>query len=194
MLHPHTELRHVSEAVGYGVFATRLIPKGTITWVRDALDQVISADRVAALSTMQKQWLSRYGYQDGSGNTVLCGDNGRFMNHSCAATCLSPGFHFEIAIRDIPAGTELTDDYGALSIEDPFVCACGAPGCRGTVLPDDGDRLGAAWDRSVAEAFPLVVKVEQPLWHLLKEKAEVEEIIAKNLPVPSWDVHYFRRR
>ena len=42
MLHPHTELRHVSKQIGYGVFATQLIPKGTITWVRDDLDQTFS--------------------------------------------------------------------------------------------------------------------------------------------------------
>ena len=47
MLHPHTELRHVSKLIGYGVFATQLIPKGTITWVRDDLDQTFSPGEIA---------------------------------------------------------------------------------------------------------------------------------------------------
>ena len=34
MIHPDTELRFISDEVGYGVFATALIGRGTITWVR----------------------------------------------------------------------------------------------------------------------------------------------------------------
>ena len=33
MIHPHSELRFFSPEVGWGVYATRFIPKGTITWV-----------------------------------------------------------------------------------------------------------------------------------------------------------------
>ena len=39
MVHPDTELRFVSPAIGWGVFATRDIPTGTITWALDVLDQ-----------------------------------------------------------------------------------------------------------------------------------------------------------
>jgi hypothetical protein len=42
MLHPDTELRFVNRTIGYGVFATRMIPRGTITWVRDRLDQAFT--------------------------------------------------------------------------------------------------------------------------------------------------------
>lgn len=38
MLHPHTEIRYISEAMGLGVFATRPIPKGTLLWVLCPLD------------------------------------------------------------------------------------------------------------------------------------------------------------
>ncbi|MHC5084588.1 MAG: SET domain-containing protein, partial [Planctomycetota bacterium] len=34
MIHPDTELRKVNETIGYGVFATRHIPKGTILYVK----------------------------------------------------------------------------------------------------------------------------------------------------------------
>jgi uncharacterized protein len=46
MLHPHTELRFISETMGSGVFAARLIPKGTITWVRDDFDQAFTVEQV----------------------------------------------------------------------------------------------------------------------------------------------------
>ena len=42
MIHPHTELRFISPEVGYGVFATALIPEGTITYVKDSLELEVS--------------------------------------------------------------------------------------------------------------------------------------------------------
>jgi uncharacterized protein len=33
MVHPDTTLAFVSDAVGYGVVATRRIPRGTVVWV-----------------------------------------------------------------------------------------------------------------------------------------------------------------
>ena len=153
VLHPDTELRFVSDIVGYGVFAVRTIPRGTITWARDRFDQVFSPSQVASLPPVHARILDKYGYQDGRGDTILCWDHGRFVNHSCEATCLSPGFDFEIAVRDIPRGAEVTDDYGTLSPGEAFTCACGVPTCRRTVRPDDFERLTDAWDRAVAGAF-----------------------------------------
>ncbi|MEQ8712528.1 MAG: hypothetical protein RIC80_05905 [Cyclobacteriaceae bacterium] len=42
MIHPNAELRFISQAIGYGVFATVDIPEGTITYVKDSLEMVIS--------------------------------------------------------------------------------------------------------------------------------------------------------
>ena len=50
MIHPDTELRFANPQIGLGVFATRfLIPKGTITWVRDQLDQALPPAAIAQL-------------------------------------------------------------------------------------------------------------------------------------------------
>lgn len=46
MIHPDTELRFVTPDIGNGVFATRFIPKGTLTWVRDRLDQTFTPEDV----------------------------------------------------------------------------------------------------------------------------------------------------
>jgi hypothetical protein len=190
LIHPHSELRFVSSAIGYGLFATRLIPKGTVTWVGDPFDQIISPDRLATLPDLLSAQAHRYSFVNGSGDRVLCWDHGRFVNHSCAATCLSPGFDFEIAVRDIEAGEEITDDYGTLNPEEPFPCLCGSPHCRGQVLPDDPERCRTAWDELVASAFPAILQVNQPLWELVREKDHVVRILAGEMRIPSVMSHY----
>jgi hypothetical protein len=42
MIHPNTELKFISERVGYGVFAASDIPEGTIVYVKDSLELVVS--------------------------------------------------------------------------------------------------------------------------------------------------------
>jgi hypothetical protein len=173
MIHPDTELRYVNDVIGFGVFATRPLPRGTISWVRDDLDQVLSPDRVARLREPYREILRKYGYTDGHGDTVLCWDHARFMNHCCEATCLSPGYGFEILIRDVEAGEELTDDYGTLNLEASFPCACEHPQCRGIVRPDDSSFKADRWDELLRGAFPAIRQVAQPMWALIKEKDEV---------------------
>lgn len=177
MLHPHSELRFVSEAIGYGVFATRFIPRGTITWVRDDLDQVIPPARVAAMTGMQADMIAKYGFHDWQGNVVLCWDHGRYVNHHCAPTSLSPGYDFEIAVRDVAPGEEITDDYGTLNLDVEFPCLCGAPQCRRVIRPDDVFDMADGWDRQVRAAFPLLNQVSQPLWELVREKDIVQDVL-----------------
>src|SRR5262245_44992186 len=119
MMHPSTELRFVDDQIGYGVFATRPIPRGTITWTRDELDRRFTRQDIDAMSPLYRAILDKYTFVDARGEHVLCWDIARFVNHSCDATCLAPGYEFEIAVRDIAAGEELTDDYGSLNIEAP---------------------------------------------------------------------------
>lgn len=190
MIHPHSELRFVSPSIGYGLFATRAIPKGTITWAGDPLDQIVSAERVGQLPELLRSMVHKYSYVNGVGQRILCWDHGRFVNHSCAATCLSPGLDFEIAVRDIAPGDEITDDYGTLNPEEPFDCLCGAPNCRGSVRPDDPQRYAAAWDALTAEAFSLIRTIEQPLWELVTEKGMVARILRGEMKLPSVLNHY----
>jgi SET domain-containing protein len=117
LIHPDSELRFVSPAIGYGLFATRPIPMGSVTWAADPLDQIIEPARLAELPAMLSRQVHRYSYLNGRGDRILCWDHGRFVNHSCAAACLSPGFDFEIAVRDIRPDEEITDDYGTLNPE-----------------------------------------------------------------------------
>jgi len=190
LIHPDSELRLVNDSIGYGLFATRLIPKGTITWAADSLDQIVSPARLGELPDLLRSHACKYSYLNGRGDRILCWDHGRFVNHSCAAACLSPGFDFEIAVRDIAPGAEITDDYGTLNLEEPFPCLCGAPSCRGEVLPDDPVRHAGEWDRLIAAAFPAIARVDQPLWDLVQERAAIQPVLRGELEIPSVLTHY----
>ena len=192
MIHPDSELRFISPEMGHGLFATKPIPRGTITWVGDDLDQIVSAERFANLPGSLRSQAWKYSYVNARGDRILCWDHGRFVNHSCAATCLSPGFDFELAVRDIAAGEEITDDYGTLNPEESFDCLCDAPNCRGSITPVDPLRCAFDWDASLAAAFPSIGRVHQPLWDLVREKDGISRVLAGEIPLPSVLAHYRR--
>lgn len=192
MIHPHTELKFINDTMGHGVFATRLIPKGTIIWAKDDFDQCFTAEQVQQMRPEYRKILDKYSYVDGKGLTVLCWDHSRFFNHSCDANCLSAGYDFELAVRDIPAGEELTDDYGTLNLRREFPCACPAPECRGIIRPDDMERLAIGWDAVVQQAFMLISAVAQPLWPFVSERDEVEAVLKRKRNAPSIRANYVR--
>jgi len=163
MLHPDTVLRTVNDAVGVGVFATRRIPMGTITWARDALDLSLLHHRVMGMELDQQRFLRRYAWRVDD-EWILCWDHGRFVNHACDANCLGLDPGFEIALRDIEAGEQLTDDYRSLGqFDEAFDCLCGSPRCTGHVSPADTPALRGSWAARYHAAFARVHDVGQPL-------------------------------
>lgn len=166
MIHPHTEVRLVSPDVGLGVFATQLIPYGTITWVLDPLDQIFDSARAAKLmERLQEGTFRRFVYRDGSGDTILLWDHARYICHSCDPnTAGLPDVTFSIAIRDIEPGEPLTQDYGEVVGFDAFPCQCGSPRCRGVVAPP-GDTRNTQRDRVVVGAIRAGIerRLAQPL-------------------------------
>jgi len=188
MIHPNTELRFIDAEIGHGVVATQFIPQGTITWVQDELDQKFSSKQVRSLGSLYIDQLDKYCFRDRDGQWILCWDHGRFVNHSFKSNCLTTAYNFEVAIRDIQAGEQLTDDYGYLNIMQPFHAmdeGCG----RKVVYPDDLTRYHTEWDRKLSESWPFIPKVNQPLrplldegvWHHVESvnagKAEMESIL-----------------
>lgn len=166
MIHPDTEVRFINKEKGYGVVATKFIPKGTITWVQDDLDQVFTQEQVANLNPSIKKYLDIYSFTNKNGERVLCWDNGKFVNHSFKPSCFSTPYDFEIAIRDIHPGEELTDDYGYLNVEIAFeVMDEGTE--RKVVYPDDILTFHKEWDAIIRENAPKVFEVEQSLAHLV---------------------------
>lgn len=194
MLHPSTELRFVDPIMGYGVFATRPIPKGTITWVRDELDQTFAPEALTRFSPFLRELIDRYSFVDKYGDYILCWDHARYVNHACEAACLSPGYGFEIAVRDIAPGEQVTDDYGTLNIDVAFSCRCGSPLCRREIGPDDLLLHSERWDALIASSFAQLALVEQPLWELVREKDELAQVLAHKAPIASCRQNYHGHR
>ena len=169
MIHPHTELRFINEKIGHGVVATKFIPKGTVTWVLDKLDRIFTPDQIRQMDKMYQEVMDKYTYRNPEGNHVFCWDNARFINHSANANCITTAYEFEIAIRDIQPGEELTDDYGYLNLEEPFEVAPEPGTNRNVVYPDDLLRYYPMWDEKLLSAFPQLLKVDQPLFHILSK-------------------------
>lgn len=162
VIHPDTELRRVGSQIGYGVAATAPIPRGTITWVRDDLDQCLDVETVSRLPEVLRVALKRYAYRDLDETYVLCWDHARFNNHSCQPACRTVG-DFDIAVRDIAAGEELTIEYAVINVLDVFDCRCGAEHCRGEVHSSDALRYGEAWDAEILAAVRRAPTIAQPL-------------------------------
>ncbi len=163
MIHPHTELRFIREEIGYGVVATRFIPKGTITWVHDALDQKFTHKQIVHFGPLYSKILDTYTFRDTNGDYILCWDHGRFINHSFFPSCITTAYNFELAVRDILPGQELTNDYGTLNLSKPFRCLPEKGSNREIVLPDDLLSCHRAWDRQLVSAFKHFLRVAQPL-------------------------------
>lgn len=167
MIHPDSELRFVSPEVGYGVFATRFIPKGTISYIKDPLEIDIPEDKIKSYDPGIQQIIDKYAYVDERGHAIISWDHGKYINHCCNCNTMSTGYGFEIAIRDIQPGEEITDEYALFNIEQPMSLFCNRGNCRGMVHPDDPERYSEAWDEQIRGALAVFREVQQPLLHWL---------------------------
>ncbi len=169
MIHPDTELRWISNEVGYGIVAKKFLPKGTITWVQDKLDREFTPETILNLDAVYKEVLGKYTFRNNKGNFVLCWDNARYTNHSFNSNCLTTAYDFEIAIRDIEAGEELTDDYGYLNLPMPFRAK--PEGTRRKVVhADDVVRYHKIWDKKLLACFRDILNVNQALKPLVSDE------------------------
>lgn len=186
MIHPKTTLKFISPEIGFGVVATAFIPKGTITWIHDDFDQEFAPEQVEQMDRIYQDIIDTYSFRNNKGNLVLCWDNSRFVNHSFNSNCLSTAYDFEIAIRDIQPGEELTDDYGYLNVPYPFK-ALDEGTRRKTVYPDDLLRYYKVWDKKIAQAIVHINDVEQPLGVLLSDanRALLSRIVSGDEPMKS---------
>ncbi|MEV4617282.1 SET domain-containing protein-lysine N-methyltransferase [Asanoa sp. NPDC049573] len=153
-LHPAVEVRD-SPIAGRGLFATAVIPAGTVVSRLGGrlvsgreLRELLAGDSYVDTITV-----------DADLHLVLPPrrPNG-YGNHSCDPNLWWVGA-YELAARvTIAAGEELTNDY-ATSTADPaftMACSCGSPRCRGVVTGDDWrradlhERYGPHWVPALA--------------------------------------------
>ena len=142
---PYFEVRR-STIQGLGVFAARRVRKGTriIEYIGEKISWAES-DRRYDDAAMRRHHtflfiLSSRTVVDGA----VGGNEARLVNHSCAPNCeatIDGGRIWLEAVRDIRAGEELLYDYGYERDGDEtpedealYLCHCGAPACRGTIL------------------------------------------------------------
>lgn len=181
MIHPHTKLVEIRDVSGVGIVATKLIPKGTITWCRDDLDIALSARELRKLPDAMHSSFLKHAYLSESGTYILNWDDGRYQNHSCDPTsCLLPGLDCEIALRDIAVGEQITSDYATYNLDHGFDCFCGCPACRSKVLPADKAVRVKALSLEVMAALACFDSVSQPL-AILGESFPQPEAIASFL-------------
>lgn len=194
-MHPHTEVRFISEVIGYGVVATKFIPKGTITWVQDALDRVLSAEEVEKMHPRIQEQVEKYSFRNNKGQLIICWDLAKYVNHSFNANCLSSAYDFEVAVRDIQPGEQLTDDYGYLNISEPFKAVDEGTG-RDTVYPDDLLKYHEKWDRQLEEAFGHFEAVAQPLKDLIPGavREKISSQLANHQPLDSILNLYYKQK
>jgi hypothetical protein len=161
MIHPKTTVRFVDPAIGYGVFATRDIPRGTIVYVRDRLEAAHVA-RFANRNVAEGR-PGKAAYADETGVHIVSRDNARYVNHRCDGNVMATAYGFEIAVRDIWKGQEICEEYGLFDLGREIPLACGCTRCRGRLRPDDLERFHEAWDGLILEALTRVADVPQPL-------------------------------
>lgn len=171
MIHPHTELKPINPVIGFGVFATASIPRGTIIWKPDPLDRVLTRAELAVLPRALAFDIERYCWQRRDRRFVLAWDLARFVNHSCAPNCLTTEFGFEIVTRDVAVGEEITNDYADLGMQphERFECCCGEPTCRRLIVANDADRFRRLWTSEARTALDDVPSVDQPLASVLTQ-------------------------
>lgn len=135
---------------GFGLFARVFIPKGTlIDYQCDLCERICGRADLENMSHEKRQQIMEHTYTTDECDVILDCSIGRYMNHSCSANVLENGGEFDIAVRDVQAGEEVTCDYRQFNDPDEgFPCYCGEPMCCGTVapvrpIPPD---LAAAWD------------------------------------------------
>lgn len=174
MIHPKTELKTINPSVGYGVFATDFIPMGTIVYVKDSLELEISPTDFLTHSQEMQDVIEKYSYIDERGFRIISWDFAKYVNHCCNFNTISTGYGFEMAIRDIQKGEQITDEYGIFNLEYEMKLECGFENCRKIVKPNDFDNLYTAWDEKIKHAIPNLFMVEQPLMSFLSKEIRNE--------------------
>ena len=120
---------------GTGGFAKSLLPQGT--WIIEYVGERITKQESLTRCRAGDEYIFSVDEETDLDGKVEW-NPARFLNHSCAPNGeaeLIDGRIWIVALRDIPAGEEVTFDYG-YDLEDyrDHPCQCGAPGCVGYIV------------------------------------------------------------
>jgi uncharacterized protein len=174
MIHPNTELRRVSPEIGVGIFATRLIPKGTITYVDDPLEIHIQANDPVLKHPILGKIIKIYSILENDGTYELSWDYAKHMNHCCHYNTITTGWGFDIAVRDIQAGEQIRDDYGMFNVDYDMELLCDFEDCRKRVRKMDFDKYADQWEADARDALACASQVTQFLMDVMDEQTRLE--------------------
>mmetsp|Transcript_39467 Transcript_39467/g.66160 ORF Transcript_39467/g.66160 Transcript_39467/m.66160 type:complete len:652 (-) Transcript_39467:199-2154(-) len=128
---------------GFGMFAKNDVKEDDliIEYVGEIIDRKECDVR---MKKMQEAGAKNFYFLEVNNSMIIdateMANNGRFMNHSCGPNCGAEKWIVDgvqrvgmYALRDIPAGTELTWDYNFATVGNARQkCLCGAKNCSGT--------------------------------------------------------------
>jgi SET domain-containing protein len=143
-----------------GCYTTTRIRKGVR--VAEYTGPRITKDQA---DTLYEDQLVTYLFGLGDGEIVIDGHCATmFINHSCDANCETSEVDSRVyvtAIKNIPAGAEITYDYCLYDGDetDPAICNCGAKTCRGTMYsPKEIRRRKAAAKKAAPKTIKKAAK------------------------------------
>jgi uncharacterized protein len=118
-----------SEIEGIGLFAGQDIKEGDIVWYLDpSIDQIFTKDDFKDLcfsqAEDQSERFKKWSYKR-ENDYVLCADNTKFSNHSDTPNLGGDNKQYDVALRDIKRGEELTYDYRVFDKETDLKLAKG---------------------------------------------------------------------
>ncbi|MER9895204.1 MAG: SET domain-containing protein [Mesorhizobium sp.] len=121
---PFSELTEVRASAlhGWGVFARRLIPKGTVWWQarsqdvlvieRDQYEAIDSLPRTVLVNGLLDAILHYSYYPSGLNRLILILDGAQFTNHSFTPNSVDDPTKLQsLALHDIGPGAEILEDY-----------------------------------------------------------------------------------
>ncbi|MGC2637701.1 MAG: SET domain-containing protein-lysine N-methyltransferase [Acidobacteriaceae bacterium] len=134
-----------------GCYTTSQVRKGThiVEYTGPRISKEEADEKYATSPTT-------YLFGVGDGSVVIDGHGtAMFINHSCDPNCETEeidGKVWIIALRNIPAGAELTYDYNLYDGDDDEAhCNCGAKNCRKTMYAPEEMRRRARAERKAGK-------------------------------------------
>lgn len=114
----------LSKIHNLGLFADQFIPKGTGIWrFTPSFDQKFTREQILDFPELLQIYMYKYGWRSKKSKLyIFSADDGKYFNHSENPNCLSEYRDNEeevvtMAIRDIPMGEEILDNYSSFEFE-----------------------------------------------------------------------------
>jgi hypothetical protein len=136
-MHPDIQVRDQDTIQGRGLFASRLLPEGTILWrLTEAPGTYVTPAQLRQLPETEQNLA--YWHRD---RYFLAADGSEYMNHSCDPNTPWVDDETLAASCDILPDQEITFDYATSDVHvwwrAKWACRCGAPSCRRFVTGRD---------------------------------------------------------